>query len=123
MSGITGVGNKFHDFLMAVGSFSGCHQNPDRSFKYRGKQFPVCARCTGAFVGYFVGAILFFFLKVPLLVNLSFCAVMFFDWFVQRIGLKESTNMRRFITGIFCGFGLVQIYFRIVEVLIGYIVG
>ena len=31
--------------------FFGCHCRPDRSFFYKGKQFPVCARCTGELAG------------------------------------------------------------------------
>ena len=29
----------------------GCHCRDDRSFHYRGKKFPICARCTGELVG------------------------------------------------------------------------
>ena len=108
------MGNKIYGFLMAVGGISGCHQIPDRSFTYHGKQFPVCARCTGAFVGYFVGAVLFYFVKVPFTVSISLCAVMFFDWFIQYMEIKKSTNLRRFITGTLCGFGLVQLYFSMI---------
>ena len=32
----------------------GCHQMPERSFFFKGYQFPVCARCTGMIVGYFL---------------------------------------------------------------------
>ncbi|MEI3349189.1 MAG: DUF2085 domain-containing protein [Dysosmobacter sp.] len=35
----------------SVGHTLGCHQRPDRSFFFHGKQFPVCARCTGVFLG------------------------------------------------------------------------
>lgn len=45
--------------LMKMGARLGCHQRPDRSFFYKGYQFPVCARCTGLFVGYFVGIAIF----------------------------------------------------------------
>ena len=42
--------------------FCGCHCRPDRSFFFRGRQFPVCARCTGMLLGFcvpIVGLILF----------------------------------------------------------------
>ena len=32
--------------------FTFCHRKPGRSFFWRGKQFPVCARCTGIHIGY-----------------------------------------------------------------------
>ena len=37
-------------FLYAVGSVI-CHQLPDRSFFIDGWQMPVCARCTGLYLG------------------------------------------------------------------------
>ena len=33
----------------------GCHARPDRSFFFRGRQFPICARCTGELVGMLIG--------------------------------------------------------------------
>ena len=86
---------------------------PERSFHYKGRPFPVCARCTGAFVGYLVGLVCFPFWIAPLWLDIAFCAVMFADWFVQRIELLPSTNLRRFITGTLCGFALMQIWLRI----------
>ena len=38
------------DFIYAVGSVI-CHQLPDRSFFLNGRQLPVCARCTGLYLG------------------------------------------------------------------------
>jgi uncharacterized membrane protein len=38
------------DALFPVGSFI-CHQRPERSFFVHGRQLPVCARCTGLYVG------------------------------------------------------------------------
>jgi uncharacterized membrane protein len=38
------------EFLYAVGSVI-CHQLPDRSFFIDGRQLPVCARCTGLYLG------------------------------------------------------------------------
>ena len=34
-----------------------CHQQPDRTFHVWGAQLPVCARCTGLYVGAAVGAL------------------------------------------------------------------
>ena len=36
--------------LMPVGA-SICHQRPERSFFFDGRQVPVCARCTGLYAG------------------------------------------------------------------------
>ncbi len=35
-----------------------CHQRPDRSFRRGGVQMPVCARCSGLYLGAVVGALL-----------------------------------------------------------------
>jgi hypothetical protein len=35
-----------------------CHQRPDRSFHVQGAQLPVCARCSGLYVGAPFGAVL-----------------------------------------------------------------
>ena len=40
-----------------VGSFV-CHQRPDRSFYIDGGQMPVCARCSGLYLGAAIGAVL-----------------------------------------------------------------
>ena len=100
-----------YNFLWYLGRISGCHQMPDRSFFLRGKQFPVCARCTGAFIGYVIGGCIFPLLKVNGIICMALCLPMFLDWFVQRIGLLQSNNVRRLITGLMCGFGLIQMYF------------
>jgi uncharacterized membrane protein len=40
----------FVAFVYAVGSVI-CHQMPERSFFIDGRQLPVCARCTGLYLG------------------------------------------------------------------------
>lgn len=88
----------------------GCHQMPERSFYYHDYQFPICARCTGVLVGkaitilFLIGGLV---LKLPFAIFCMF--IMFFDWFIQFIGLKESNNVRRFLTGILGGIGLWSI--------------
>lgn len=42
------------NFLYAVGAVV-CHQLPERSFFLDGTQLPVCARCTGLYVGGLAG--------------------------------------------------------------------
>ncbi|WP_073016826.1 DUF2085 domain-containing protein [Clostridium intestinale] len=87
-----------------------CHQKADRSFFINKYQFPLCARCTGLFLGYILGILfLFFFSPLPTLICLSFLAIMFIDWFLQHKKIKESTNYRRLITGFLCGLGIISI--------------
>lgn len=37
------------------------------------------------------------------------------DWGIQKIRLKESTNARRFLTGLIGGFGLMSIQIEIIR--------
>lgn len=96
---------------MEIGAATGCHQMPERSFFVRGYQLPVCARCTGVFLGKFIADIMLIFKKVVSPVwALVLLLIMGADWFAQRIGLLESTNPRRFVTGILGGIGMAFLY-------------
>ena len=103
----------FLNLLQSLGESSGCHQIPERSFKIGWYTFPVCARCTGVFFGQ-VSAVVLLLLGIicPHYIAFVLIAVMVTDWFVQRIGLLESTNVRRLITGLCGGFGLFSLYIK-----------
>lgn len=90
--------------LMSMGKAMGCHQLPKRSFFYHGKQFPVCARCTGVFIGEILGILLFKVGEISNSIVILFCLLMFADWFVQYKFHYESNNIRRLITGLMCGY-------------------
>lgn len=100
--------------LWKLGHNAGCHQRPDRSFFLCGYQLPICARCTGVIIGYL--------LTIPIYISVSFnyihcliaCFIMFTDWFVQYKRIKESTNVRRLLTGIIGGFGVMGIELLII---------
>lgn len=92
--------------LMRFGHKTGCHQRPDRSFFYHGHQFPVCARCTGVFIGYMITVPIYIKFHFSYIACICACSVMFVDWFIQYVEIKESTNLRRLITGFFGGFGV-----------------
>lgn len=116
--------SKMYQTLWIMGKIFGCHQMPERSFFIAGRQFPVCARCTGAILGSFVGAGLFVFLKyeMPFWLATVMCMVMLLDWGIQYIKIKKSTNIRRLITGMVCGVGLTEIYLQILQVCIAFYV-
>jgi uncharacterized membrane protein len=98
-----------------IGDNSGCHQIPERCFTIKGYTFPICARCTGVFIGQtaFIIALL---LKrtTPFWLVLIFALVMLIDWSIQYFKIKESNNLRRLITGIFGGFGVWNIFFVLI---------
>ncbi|WP_316632025.1 DUF2085 domain-containing protein [uncultured Ruminococcus sp.] len=110
MKSRSGKRQTIYNILWRIGKLSGCHQLKDRSFHYKNKQFPVCARCTGVFVGYLSGLLLFFCLSLPIWVDFLLCEVMLFDWLLQRLYICDSTNPRRFITGVICGIAVMQLY-------------
>lgn len=105
---------EIYTFLMKIGCAAGCHQIPERSFSYRGHPFPVCARCTGVIAGQVLGGLSFPFLTLTYDTIGFLCFIMFFDWWLQRVRLLQSTNLRRFVTGILCGFAVGNTYARVV---------
>ncbi len=121
-------GNKefLYQKLMLIGKQCGCHQKIERSFCIRGKQFPVCARCTGVLVGNLIAYIVFFIYMLPINIYVLGCVVIFLDWIIQYLGIKESTNIRRFITGIIGGFSLTSLQCivikRVIMLIISFIV-
>ena len=98
---------------MEVGARLGCHQMPERSFFLKGYQFPVCARCTGVIISSIVATIVFFKKKISYIICIIMSGVMLADWMLQYLKIKESTNRRRFITGLIGGFGYstLHLYF------------
>lgn len=95
-----------------------CHQKPERCFVINGFLFPVCARCTGI-IGSFIVAMAFLMndIFVEMWISVIMVLVMFLDWILQAVKIKESTNRRRFITGLIGGFGMSYMYYYIVKFL------
>jgi len=82
----------------------------ERSFKYKGKQFPLCARCTGIFIGYFTFPL--FQLQIiesSLLLIILLSIPLFVDSITQSMNYRESNNIFRVITGFL--FGAAQVSF------------
>lgn len=105
--------------LMRIGHLMGCHQRPDRSFFVVGYQFPICARCTGVLVGQlFAVALLLLGFRLSCLSIFLLLLVMGADWGIQFVGLIESNNGRRFITGLSAGVGLTYIYYQVLMLII-----
>lgn len=99
--------------LMKIGHCSGCHQKPERSFFWNGYQFPVCARCTGVIIGQTIGMLSYSVYEMPWNQSSFFLFLMFLDWFLQRMKLLPSTNIRRLVTGLLCGYALGQCYITV----------
>ncbi len=91
-----------------------CHQTADRSFFLFGHKLAVCTRCFGIYLGTLISALLYPLMKkidntefpkiywlVPALLPLVI------DGGTQLIGLRESTNLLRVITGFIAGYAAV----------------
>lgn len=101
-------------FFMSIGRKLGCHQMHSRSFFIKGYQFPICARCTGVLFGEIIAIPMLFFLSLNIWWTFLLLIPMGIDWSVQYFLKIESNNVRRFITGLFAGFGLTFIYYFII---------
>jgi len=83
-----------------------CHRLPERSFKIRGKVFPLCARCTSIYVGYlFLPVLLFMDLHLSFLIGIVLNLPMLLDGVTQQKGYRKSNNFLRTVTGLLSGIG------------------
>ena len=97
-----------------------CHRRPERSFFYKGRQFPVCARCTGFYISGIASIILIKFFPVPYSLTTLFLGILLLipcaiDGFTQLFEMRESNNTLRFITGMLGGRGLILVYEIMIE--------
>lgn len=91
--------------------FFGCHARPDRSFYFRGKQFPICARCTGELVGMILCIPTLIFWGCPSFgIVLLLMVPLIVDGTIQKLTSYESGNFRRLITGILFGMALICLF-------------
>ena len=109
---------KFWIMLMKYGGKLGCHQMAERSFFIHNYQFPICARCTGVLIGYIFSPILFIISNYRMLIALILCFIMFIDWCIQYLKIKQSNNIRRLLTGILGGIGIMNIFIYGIQILI-----
>lgn len=93
----------FESKKMKIG-FAFCHRRKERSIKMLGYTFPLCARCTGLWLGFGIGLILrILSLNMPLVFAISLTLPLIIDGFTQFLGFRESNNLLRLLTGVLCG--------------------
>ncbi len=109
-----------------------CHQFPSHSFTVNGQQLPLCARCTGIYLGAIMGLAGFFLLgrqrsvawsPTPVLaVLVSFIVILGVDGinaFLHDLpnvpSLYEPQNWLRLITGTFHGLAMIAILMPVVN--------
>jgi uncharacterized membrane protein len=87
-----------------------CHRKPERSFFWKGRQFPVCARCTGIHIGYLTFPIFTFgLLWINVWWTLALMLPTILDGLSQAYLDRESTNWLRLTTGIAAGIGAMSL--------------
>jgi uncharacterized membrane protein len=91
-----------------------CHGRSERCLSYSDYEFPLCARCTGIYLG-FVTALLIEMINglpspnlLPLYIVLGLPAAV--DGTTQLIHERESTNLIRIVTGFTGGIGLMLLF-------------
>ena len=86
-----------------------CNGRPERAPHIGSFCFPLCWRCTGLFIGCIIATIIK--LSVEIESNIMIVVItslpMLIDWSLQRVRIKESTNFRRFTTGLISAIGLL----------------
>jgi len=111
----------------AVG-YSVCHQIPERSFRMGDRVFPLCARCSGMYLGAFVTFLYQFkkkragdlpskkiliFLGVLLLAFAIDGSNSYLHFFENAPSLYEPNNTLRLITGLGLGIGMAALLYPI----------
>lgn len=87
-----------------------CHRKPERSFFWKGKQFPVCARCTGIHLGYFTFPLFLFNLfTLNIWWTIALILPTYIDGCIQSFFNRESTNFYRVTTGLMAGIGTMSL--------------
>ncbi len=110
-------------YLLAnrIGS-SVCHQIPSRTLVIGGIYLPLCGRTAGIYLGFLISAIILFFLfskdngLAPLYVLIIFSLLIAstaIDWALSNLGIYESSNNIRFITGFLAGSSVMAIIFPV----------
>lgn len=90
-----------------------CHQIPERTFLANGQYMPICARCTGIYLGVFFSLLYLAVTKrfrsdtIPS-VKISFFLLLFLlplvvDGFGSYLGFYSTTNLIRVMTGVMFG--------------------
>ncbi len=103
--------------------FAVCHQMPSRTIVIGGIYLPLAGRTSGIYIGFLISAIVLFILfrkrengLAPLYIMIIFYLFIFstmFDWAASHLGLYESSNNIRFITGFLAGSSIMAIVFPV----------
>lgn len=94
-----------------------CNQDALRSFWILGYQMAICARCLGVYLGTAaVLALMFFRVKVPLLLYILFAFIGFGEVLLEKLRLFGGNNYIRLAAGICLGMFIGGAIIRIVNI-------
>ncbi len=112
----------FLKFINLVGA-SVCHQLPERSFSAGSMVIPVCARCEGIYIGFFVSAVFLFLMfrrkesdlpRVYIVIILClFIISTVIDGGLSYLGAIKTNNILRYLTGFLSGTGSMAIVYPV----------
>jgi len=95
-----------------------CHRREDRCVKFLGLEHIMCSRCLAIWLGYLLGASIFTMsFRIPIQISLLMIFPMLIDGFSQNLGIRESNNRLRIITGILFGMGFAS--FMLITIVYG----
>jgi len=104
----------FHKIYSGV-----CHQLEYKSISVFGYYFHVCARCSGIYIGAFIGSIIsLFYLKQKHLKIKYFYIAAFpiiIDVLFQSLNISEYIKLSAFLTGIIFGFTVFIFFISAIE--------
>jgi uncharacterized membrane protein len=101
-------------FLASVVIYKGfsavCHQAPERSFYFHGRQMGVCSRCASIYAGFIMGLLLYPFLRdlreerfPPRWILIGAAVPTAIDFAGGVLGLFVNTFLSRALTGVLFG--------------------
>jgi uncharacterized membrane protein len=103
----------FESNKMKVG-LAFCHRRKDRSIKMSKYTLPLCARCTGLWLGFAVGLLFRFAgLHAPPTFAVALMLPLIIDGLTQLVGYRESNNQLRILTGVLFGIATNMIFLGI----------
>jgi uncharacterized membrane protein len=118
---------QFGDFLIRIMrqiGFGICHQIGERSLSFGGRVLPVCARCTGIFLGFAVCLTVLLVAyrgrppRYPSWPKIAFLVLLFVPTTVDAVtsyaGLRESGNAIRMVTGALAGTAIAALLLPLV---------
>lgn len=113
---------KIHKLTRNLGKIPLCNKKVERAPHICGICFWLCWRCTMVMIFSIISSIILYYIDLSLALSRSFTLVgsilvlpMIFDGSIQYFAKRDSTNVRRAITGGLFGIGIAIITFQLVK--------